>query len=63
MLERFKQRFQASSLEDDVDLTTKEIKEIHMDLTQPLQAVETAILRAIDRNNYILFSDLVIERK
>ncbi|MGN7479822.1 hypothetical protein ACTHOQ_18535 [Solibacillus silvestris] len=63
MLKRFKQRFQVSSLEDGVDLTTKEIKELHMDLTQQLQTVEEAVLIAIDRNNYTLFSDLVIERK
>jgi len=63
MLKRFKQHFQASSLEDGVDLTTKEIKELHMDLNHQLQTVEEAILRAIDRNNYTLFSDLVIERK
>ena len=41
----------------------KEIKELHTDLTQQLQTVDEAILRAIDRNNYTLFSDLVIERK
>lgn len=63
MLKRFKQRFQTSSLEDGVNLSTKEIQELHMDLTQQLQTVEEAILRAIDRNNYTLFSDLVIERK
>ncbi len=63
MLKRFKQRFQTSSLEDGVNLSTKEIKELHMDLTQQLQTVEEAILRAIDRNNYTLFSDLVIVRK
>lgn len=63
MLKRFKQRFQASSLKDGVDLSTKEIKEIHMDLTQQLHTVEEAILRAIDRNNYTLLSDLVLERK
>lgn len=63
MLKRFKQRFQASSLENGVDLTTKEIKELHMDLTHQLQTVEEAVLIAIDRNNYALFSDLVIERK
>lgn len=63
MLKRFKQRFQASSLENGVDLTTKEIKELHMDLTHQLQTVEEAVLIAIDRNNYTLFSDLVIERK
>lgn len=63
MLKRFKQRFQASALEDGVDLTTKEIKELHLDLTQQLQTVEEAVLIAIDRNNYTLLSDLVIERK
>ncbi len=63
MLERFKQRFQVSSLEDGVDLTTKEIKELHMDLTQQLHTVEESILRAVDRNNYTLLSDLVLERK
>ncbi|MCS1384397.1 hypothetical protein NXZ75_19560 [Lysinibacillus sphaericus] len=63
MLKRFKHLVQASSLEDGVDLTTKEIKELHMDLTQQLHLVEEAILRAIDRNNYTLFSDLIIERK
>lgn len=63
MLKRFKQRFQASSLEEGVDLTTKEIKELHMDLTQQLHTVEEAILSAIDRNNYTLLSDLVIKRK
>lgn len=34
-----------------------------MDLTQQLQTVEEAVLIAIDRNNYTLLSDLVIERK
>ncbi len=63
MLKRFKQRFQATSLEDGVDLTTKEIKVLHNDLTQQLHTVEEAILRAVDRNNYTLLSDLVIERK
>lgn len=63
MLKRFKQRFQASSLEDGVDLSLKEIKELHMDLTQQLHTVEESILRAVDRNNYTLLSDLVIERK
>lgn len=63
MLKRFKQRFQASSLEDGIDLTTKEIKELHMDLKQQLQTVEEAISIAIDRNNYTLFSDLIIDRK
>lgn len=63
MLKRFKQRFQTSSLEDGVDLSTKEIKELHMDLTQQLPTVEEGILRAIERNNYSLFSDLIIERK
>lgn len=63
MLKRFKQRLQASSLEDGVDLTTKERKELHTDLTQQLQTVEEAILRAIDRNNYTLFSDLIIARE
>ncbi|WP_339196691.1 hypothetical protein MKY27_17725 [Solibacillus sp. FSL R5-0449] len=63
MLKRFKQRFQASSQEDGVDLSTREIKELHLDLTQQLQTVDEKILRAIDRNNYTLFSDLIIERK
>lgn len=63
MLKRFKQRFQASSLEDGVDLTAKELKELHNDLTQQLQTMEAKILRAIDQNNYTLLSDLVIERK
>lgn len=63
MLKRFKQRFQASSLEDGVDLSLKEIKELHMDLTQQLRTVEEAILRAIDRNSYTLLSGLVLERK
>ncbi|MGE7910782.1 hypothetical protein [Lysinibacillus xylanilyticus] len=63
MLKRFKHLVQASSLEDGVDLTTKEIKELHMDLMHQLHLVEEAILRAIDRNNYTLFSDLIIERK
>ncbi|MBD8033809.1 hypothetical protein [Solibacillus merdavium] len=63
MLKRFKQRFQASSLEDGVDLSRKEIKELHIDLTHQLQTVEEAVLIAIDRNNYTLFSNLVIERK
>lgn len=63
MLKRFKQHFQAPSLEESVDLTTKEIKELHMDLMQQLHTVEEAILSAIDRNNYTLLSDLVIERK
>lgn len=63
MLKRFKQRFQASPLEEGVDLSTKEIKEIHLDLTQQLYKLEEAILRAIDRNNYTLLSDLVVERK
>ena len=63
MLKRFKQRFQASSLEGGVDLSTKEIKKIHIDLTQQLHTVEEAILSAIDQNNYTLFSDLVLERK
>ena len=63
MLKRFKQRFQASSLENGVDLTIKEIKELHNDLTQQLQTVEERILFAVDRNNYTLLSDLVIERK
>ncbi|WP_342535213.1 hypothetical protein MHI04_22360 [Lysinibacillus sp. FSL K6-1151] len=63
MLKRFKQRFQASSLGDGVDLSMKEIKELHMDLTQQLHIVEEAILRAIDRNSYTLLSDLVLERK
>ena len=34
-----------------------------MDLTHQLQTVEEALLHAIDRNNYTLFSDLVIVRK
>jgi len=63
MLKRFKQRFQASSLEDGVDLTAKELKELHKDLTQQLQTIEERILFAIDRNNYTLLSDLIIERK
>ena len=63
MLKRFKQRFQAASLEDGVDLTAKEIKELHNDLTQQLNTIEEAILCAVDRNNYTLLSDLVIERK
>ena len=63
MLKRFKQRFQASALEDGIDLTKKEIKEHHMDLTHQLQTVEEAVLIAIDQNNYTLLSDLVMERK
>ncbi|WDV06151.1 hypothetical protein [Lysinibacillus irui] len=63
MLKRFKQRFQASPLEEGVVLSTKEIKEIHLDLTQQLHKLEEAILRVIDRNNYTLLSDLVVERK
>lgn len=43
MFKLFKQYFQASSLEDGVDLTTKEIKELPMDLTHQQQTVEEAI--------------------
>lgn len=63
MLKRLKERFQASSLENGIDLSTKEMKELHKDLKQQLKNIEKAILHAVDRNNYVVFSDLVMERK
>lgn len=41
----------------------KEIKEFHIELQLQLQTVKEEILNAIDRNNYPLCYELVIERK
>lgn len=63
MLKRIRQHFHTSSIEDGVDLTVKEIEELHMEIQLQFQTVEEEILYAINRNNYTLFSDLIIERK
>lgn len=63
MLKQIKQAFRASPLENGVDLTTKEIKELPLGLTQRLQTLEEEILKAINLNNYTLLYNLVNERK
>lgn len=56
MLKRFKQLFQAESLEDGINLIAKKLKELQKDLTQQLQTVEerSYLLSTVTITHYFL---------